>query len=120
VKNNHIGASIRRLREERGWSTVALERRSGVGHSEIARLERDPEAGVTLRTLQRLADAFAISVSELTADVAREPDEDPMVAQQVEALVRAVDSGMLNAEQALTILRNQGFLDRRPSVRAGR
>jgi len=109
-----IGETIHALRKERGWSTTALGRRAGIPASEVSRLERNPGAGPSWRTLQGLAKAFAISVSDLTADVPRLPDEDPIVAQQVEGLVRAVHDGQMDAEMAIKILRNQGFLERRP------
>jgi transcriptional regulator with XRE-family HTH domain len=110
-----LGDTIRRLREERGWSKTALARRAGISSGEISRLEKDPDAGPSWRTLTGLAKAFSITVSELTADVPREPDEDPKVAQQVKGLVHAVETGKMTTEQALQIMENLGIIERRPA-----
>jgi HTH-type transcriptional regulator/antitoxin HipB len=60
-----LGAEVRTLREQRGWSQTELAKRAGTTHSEIARFEAGgmtptlPQLAGIARTLQlRLSIAF--------------------------------------------------------------
>src|SRR5688572_11493728 len=110
-----LGDTIRRLREERGWSRPDLAQEAGITPAVVKKLE-DHEGGPSWHTLQGLAKAFSVTISDLTAGVPRVPDEDPKVAQQVSGIIRGVEKGMLSAETAIQILRNIGVLERRPLV----
>jgi transcriptional regulator with XRE-family HTH domain len=111
---NPLGETIHRLRKERGWSTSALARRAGISTAEISRLEKGQGTGPSWRTLEGLAKAFSLSVSELTAGVPRAPEDNPIIMQQVEGLIRGVEENKISADMALTIMEQQGILKRRP------
>ena len=110
--DTRIAESVRELREARGWSKHTLARRAGVNPSEITRLENGH--GPSWRVLEGVANAFSITVSDLTADVPRIPDQDPVIAQQVEGIIRAVDEDQMSAQEAIRIMERLGFLERRP------
>jgi transcriptional regulator with XRE-family HTH domain len=110
-----LGDTVRRLREERGWSRGDLAKDAGISYWQVQKVE-EHAGGPSWEVLEGLAKAFSVTISDLTAGVPRVPDEDPQVVQQVEGLVRAVEKGMLPAATALQIMRNLGFLERRPLV----
>ena len=108
-----LGATVRELRESRGWTKHTLAREAGINSSEVARLEEGK--GPSWRVLEGVAKAFSLSVSDLTATVPRAPDQDPILAQQVEGIIRAVDEDQMGAQEAIRILERLGFLERRPA-----
>lgn len=57
-------ARLRRLREARGWSQRELARRCGLTQQTARHLE-GPDANPTLRTLEAIAAALAVPVTEL-------------------------------------------------------
>ncbi len=59
-----LGARIRALRDERGWSLVALAEASGVSRSMLSEIERNT-ANPTLMVTYRIAKAFGLGISEL-------------------------------------------------------
>lgn len=59
-----LGATVRRLRLEHGWSQDVLSDRSGLHRAHIGEIERG-ETNVTLQTLKTLADTFHVRVAEL-------------------------------------------------------
>ena len=65
----HIGLTLKRLRQERGWDQAALAAASGVSQAHISAIEigryRSPKAG----TLARLAGALGVSVSVFFPDL---------------------------------------------------
>jgi transcriptional regulator with XRE-family HTH domain len=66
VVSRAVAANLRGLRARRGWSLDQLAQRSGVSKGVLVALEGD-RGNPSLTTLCRLADAFAVSVTELIA-----------------------------------------------------
>jgi transcriptional regulator with XRE-family HTH domain len=63
-----VGRKIRLLRESRGWTQQQLADMTGIGRVHVSELENGKrEAG--LRMLERLAETFEISVSDLLKGV---------------------------------------------------
>lgn len=61
-----LGATVAALRHERRITQTELARKSGVGVAYLSRLERN-HITPSMRTLQRLADAFEVPVASLFA-----------------------------------------------------
>jgi transcriptional regulator with XRE-family HTH domain len=59
-----LGATVRRLRQERGWTQDVLADRSGLHRAHIGEIERG-ETNVTLVTLKTLADTFRVRITDL-------------------------------------------------------
>ena len=59
-----LGATVRRLRLERGWSQDVLADRSGLHRAHIGEIERG-QTNVTLQTLKTLADTFRVRITDL-------------------------------------------------------
>ncbi len=59
-----LGAAVRRLRLERGWTQDVLSDRSGLRRAHIGEIERG-ETNVTLQTLKTLADTFHVRITDL-------------------------------------------------------
>ncbi|MDP2319682.1 MAG: helix-turn-helix transcriptional regulator [Acidobacteriota bacterium] len=59
-----LGATVRRLRAEHGWSQDVLADRSGLHRAHIGEIERG-ETNVTLQTLKTLADTFHVRITDL-------------------------------------------------------
>lgn len=55
---------IRQIREKRGMSQEELSRESGVSRATISGLETNPDAVTTTETLQKLAAALRVKVSD--------------------------------------------------------
>lgn len=62
--NRHLGARVKLLRRERGWSLEALASSSGVSRSMLSEIERE-QANPTLAVTMRIAQAFAMPLGEL-------------------------------------------------------
>ena len=56
--------NIRRIRAEKRISQEELSKRSGVSRATISSLENNPDAITTTETLQKLADALGVKVSD--------------------------------------------------------
>jgi transcriptional regulator with XRE-family HTH domain len=63
---NAVAANLRRLRAERGVSTVALARDSGVARATLAQLEAG-RGNPTLETLYALANALGVALADVIA-----------------------------------------------------
>lgn len=59
-----FGDRVRELRRERGWSQEELAHRSGLHRTYISSLERG-ERNASLKIVQRLADAFLLTIQSL-------------------------------------------------------
>jgi HTH-type transcriptional regulator/antitoxin HipB len=64
-----IGARIKSLRAELGWSQVELGRRAAIHPITITKIETGTHRP-TLGTLEALASAFGVEVSDLMRDAA--------------------------------------------------
>jgi transcriptional regulator with XRE-family HTH domain len=62
--NRHLGARVKRLRAQRGWSLAELTSASGVSRSMLSQIERE-KANPTLAVTQRIARAFSMSLGEM-------------------------------------------------------
>lgn len=62
--SRQLGARIRTMRDERGWSLEALAEASGVSRSMLSEIERS-QANPTLMVTYRIAKAFGLGISEL-------------------------------------------------------
>jgi transcriptional regulator with XRE-family HTH domain len=62
--SRHLGARLKRLRNERGWSLEALATASGVSRSMLSQIERE-QANPTLVVTLRIARAFGLALGEL-------------------------------------------------------
>lgn len=63
-----LGHRVRELREARGWNTHELGRRSGLTGSQVRKLESGVHAP-RRATLEKLAQALELAVSELLPDM---------------------------------------------------
>jgi transcriptional regulator with XRE-family HTH domain len=62
--HRHLGARVKHLRSERGWSLEALANASGVSRSMLSQIERE-QANPTLAVTLRIARAFGLGLGEL-------------------------------------------------------
>ncbi|HEX4965295.1 MAG TPA: helix-turn-helix transcriptional regulator [Thermoanaerobaculia bacterium] len=60
--NSSIALQIKALRLQRGWSRQMLAERAGMKQSRISAMEQASYTGWSLRTLQRLAQAFDLAL----------------------------------------------------------
>lgn len=60
----HLGARVKQLRAERGWSLEALAAASGVSRSMLSQIERE-QANPTLAVTLRIARAFGMALGDL-------------------------------------------------------
>ena len=58
-----FGLAIRALRRRRGWTQEELGRRAAVSQSAVSRLERGDGARLTMRTIERIAEALGARTS---------------------------------------------------------
>ena len=59
-----VGATVRQLRKNRGWSQDVFADRSGLHRAHIGSIERG-ESNVTLQTLKILADTLRVRIRDL-------------------------------------------------------
>jgi len=60
----HFGSTVRRLREQRDWSQEQLAEHANLNRSFVGELERG-QATASLLTLEKLAHAFGMAISDL-------------------------------------------------------
>lgn len=60
----HIAATLRRLRQQQGWSLDQAARLTGVSKAMLGQIERS-ESSPTVSTLWKIASGFRVSLSEL-------------------------------------------------------
>jgi transcriptional regulator with XRE-family HTH domain len=60
----HLGARVKHLRTQRGWSLESLANASGVSRSMLSEIERE-QANPTLAVTLRIAQAFGMTLGEL-------------------------------------------------------
>lgn len=59
-----LGATVRRLRQEQGWTQDVLSDRSGLHRAHIGEIERG-QTNITLQTLKTLADTLHVRMTDL-------------------------------------------------------
>ena len=59
-----VGATVRRLRLQNGWSQDVFADQSGLHRAHVGEIERG-EANVTLQTLKVLADTLGVRIVDL-------------------------------------------------------
>jgi transcriptional regulator with XRE-family HTH domain len=59
-----LGAAVRRLRQEHGWTQDVMADRSGLHRAHIGEIERG-DTNVTLQTLKTLADTLNVRITDL-------------------------------------------------------
>ena len=59
-----VGAKVRALRKEKGWSQDVFADRSGLHRAHVGEIERG-EANVTLQTLKIIADTLGCRIVDL-------------------------------------------------------
>lgn len=62
--NRHLGARVKQLRSDHGWSLEGLANASGVSRSMLSQIERE-QANPTLAVTLRIAQAFGMTLGEL-------------------------------------------------------
>src|SRR5437868_6439353 len=92
VAREPIGSRIQYLRERKGWTLSDLSRQSGVSRSYLYQLEQGGSAP-TQETIQKLADAFGVLVSELLGERPQDisvPDSLRQFAEQASLVPRDI------------------------------
>jgi transcriptional regulator with XRE-family HTH domain len=59
-----FGATVRKLRREKGWSQDVFADKSGIHRADVGAIERG-ERNVTLRTMRIIADTLAVKIADL-------------------------------------------------------
>ena len=65
-----LGERIRKLRAAKGWSSGELAQNSGVSRAYLWQLQKDPKKHPSVQTLERLAKALGVPVTEFIEDSA--------------------------------------------------
>ena len=88
-----LGAALRTMRERRRLTQEQLAERSGLSYKFIGEIERGL-GNPTIETLDRLAEALGVGVSELLieTDHHRAPNEYPISKRQLSRVREALDS----------------------------
>lgn len=60
---SRIAAQIHALRKQRGWSQQKLAAKAGIAQERVSKIESADFDSLTLKTLQKFADAFDVNVS---------------------------------------------------------
>jgi len=60
-----LARNLRRLRTQRRWTQEGLAQRSGVSRITISRIENEDEQSSRFETLEKLANAFGVSLAKL-------------------------------------------------------
>lgn len=65
MNKNKLAKNINKFRKERGWTQEQLAESSGVTYTTIIKLEQVVVENPTLRTLEKLAKVFEVSIDNL-------------------------------------------------------
>ena len=90
--DDRIGARLKSLRRDEGWSLDELAERSGVSRATLSRLEKG-EVSATAAVLWRLCETYGLTLSRLMAMA--EPDFTPLVPRRAQPLWQDPESGLL-------------------------
>jgi len=67
MNKSKLAKNINKFRKERGWTQEQLAENSGVTYTTIIKLEQGVVENPTLRTLEKLAKAFEVSIDNLVS-----------------------------------------------------
>jgi transcriptional regulator with XRE-family HTH domain len=81
-----VAGTIRKLREEKGWSQRQLAKKARVSHSVISATERD-ESFPRFNTLERIANALGLTTWGFM-DKVRSPKVDPTLRRMYELVTQ--------------------------------
>jgi tellurite methyltransferase len=65
MNKNKLAKNINKFRKERGWTQEQLAENSDVTYTTIIKLEQGVVENPTLRTLEKLAKVFEVSIDNL-------------------------------------------------------
>ena len=65
---SQIGATVRKLRLQRGWSQDVFADKSGLNRAHVGEIERG-ESNVTIQTLKIIADTLSVKIRDLVKDL---------------------------------------------------
>lgn len=93
---DRLSENLKALRTARGWSQAQVAQASGVTQTALSRLERGVTVRDSMRIVPRLADAFGVSIEQLTSalittqaaarEAAPKVDPDAVIFQAVKEL----------------------------------
>ncbi len=83
---DRISTNLRRIRLEAGLSQADLARRTGIHTRRVSSLENQPQ-GMTVTTLEKLADGLSVTVDDLLA-VPNEGDVSPALGPGLDEAIR--------------------------------
>jgi len=90
--DDRIGAHLRSLRQQEGWSLEELAGRAGVSRATLSRLENG-EVSATASVLWRLCATYGLTLSRLMA--LAEADFTPLLPRRAQPLWQDPESGLL-------------------------
>lgn len=84
-----VGAKVREIRKQKGWSQELLGEKAGLHFSYIGGLERG-EKNITLINLQKVASALDVQIQDFFAysKEIRKIDKEPMIQETLELLLK--------------------------------
>lgn len=56
---------IKKLRKEKNWSQQKLAEKTGLSYNAVTKLEQNIAKHPTIQTIEKIADAFEVSIDEL-------------------------------------------------------
>lgn len=65
MNKNKLAKNVNKFRKERGWTQEQLAENSSVTYTTIIKLEQGVVENPTLRTLEKLAKVFEVSIDNL-------------------------------------------------------
>ena len=88
----NLAINVITLRAQQGLSQTALAQSAGVGRPTVSRIERAALEDVSLKTIERLAEALGASVPELLSPVERSIPNEKELQRRSEASDEFVDA----------------------------
>ncbi|MEE9612560.1 MAG: helix-turn-helix transcriptional regulator [Desulfatiglandales bacterium] len=93
----HIGRRVEEARRQLDMSQSELARRAGLGQGVISKMEGNPDRGVKVATLWRIASVLGLSVLEVMGDVETPAKPlDPLFGRMAELWSQMTDAQRLN------------------------
>ncbi len=105
-----LGARVRRLRQDHGWTLEQLSHASGVSRSMLSQIERG-QANPTLAVARRLAQALRITLGELAGERAPDSAIDVILADDETYQFRNDDQCSIRTLSPLTLEKTVEFYE---------